>query len=254
MKSTIKFVAILFCFSIHAMSDKIKMYALYTPSHEILVHRFFKPSLVDPDIELILTEVVEQSCQTAQFMKEGWTRTTIQKIRLVLRAIDENWGTFFIMSDVDIQFFGNFSDKLKQLMSGHDLLVQRDNPKGTLCSGFLVCRANEKTKQLFTDVLNYMENNQDISDQKALNRHISRNKENNKYDIVWDYLPEQYFFGGGTFTGVYWNEDSEIYVPQKPLMHHANWVSGIPEKIKQLNRVKKIVKRNQKKIESATSY
>jgi len=254
MKSAIKFVIIFLCFSISAMPDKIKMYALYTPSHEILVHRFFKPSLIDPNIELVLVKVPEQTCQSAQFMNEGWTKTTIQKIELVLRAIDENWGSFFILSDVDIQFFGNFSDMLRQLMRGHDLLIQRDNPKGTLCSGFFICQANEKTRTLFSDVLAHMKNNPDISDQRSLNQHISRNQKNNRYGIVWDYLPEQYFFGGGTFTGVYWDEGVEMHIPKQPVMHHANWVKGVPGKIRQLRHVKKIVKSNQKYIESATSY
>jgi len=206
---------------------KIKMYALYTPSHEILVEQFFKPSITDPSIELILVKEEEQTCDTVRFMHEGWTKTTIKKIELVLDAIDQNWGSFFIFSDVDIQFFGNFSDVIRQLIENHDFLIQRDNPKGTLCSGFFVCRANEKTKKLFSDVLTYMKNNKDFSDQRTLNRHLSRNKKSNKYDIVWDYLPIKNFFGGGTFTGFYWKDGTALYIPKQPLMHHANWVQGI---------------------------
>lgn len=239
-------LTLIFCCAMFGNSAKIKMYALYTPSHQILVEKFFQPSLTDADIQLILIKLPEQTCHTAQFMREGWTKTTIQKIKLVLKAIDENWGEIFILSDVDIQFFGDFSEIIKTLMKGHDLLIQRDNPKGTLCSGFFVCRANEKTKKLFLDVLQLMTDNMEISDQKALNKFISRNEKTNQYDIVWDYLPEEYFFGGGTFAGIYWNEGAELYVPKKAVMHHANWVRGIQGKIKQLRYVHDIVKKNQK--------
>lgn len=244
MKKLYILLCVINLFSTIYTNEKIKMYAIYTPSHKVLVDQFFKPTLTDPDIELILIEIPEQTCESAQFMDVGWTKTTIKKIELVLEAIDQNWGAFFILSDVDIQFFGSFAAKIKQLMKDYDFLIQKDNPKGTLCSGFFVCRANEKTKQLFIDVLTYMKNNQEISDQRALNRHLSRNQDSNQYGIIWDYLPTKYFFGGGTFTGIYWKDGVKMYVPKKPLMHHANWVAGISGKIKQLQYVRDIVNNN----------
>src|SRR5579863_9116343 len=83
--------------------DKIKLYAIYTPSHEILKDSYFLPSIQD-DFELII-ENVEQTCESAKFMSAGWTKTTIKKVDLIIRAIQENWDSLFIFSDVDIQFF-----------------------------------------------------------------------------------------------------------------------------------------------------
>jgi len=229
-----------------AAQDIINMYALYTPSHEILVNDFFKPSLQDSTIHLILVHEDEQTCESAKFMNQGWTKTTIKKIELVLKAIKDNWGDIFIFSDVDIQFFGPLSLVIMELIQSYDLLIQKDNPKGTLCSGFFVCRANSKTKQLFSDILKYMQVHEEISDQRTLNRHISRNETKNKYEICWNYLPTHLFFGGGTFTGKIWNQKSPLPVPKNPIMHHANWVAGIEGKIKQLLYVKKIIEERKK--------
>jgi hypothetical protein len=221
------------------LDKKIPMYALYTPSHTVLVKQFFLPSLHDPNIELFLKKIEIQSCVSANFMDIGWTKTTIKKIELILEAIETHWGNIFILSDVDIQFFGPIAGTLFDLMKGYDFLIQKDNPKGTLCSGFFVCRANQKTKQLFSDVLQLMKSHPEISDQRALNRCLSRNqKKQNKYRIKWDYLPTELFFGGGTFTGVYWNGKNTLPIPRSPLMHHANWVKGIKGKLKQLQHVR----------------
>lgn len=232
-----------------AQQNFINIYALYTPSHEILVNSFFLPSLDtinDHGINIIIQKEEEQTCQSAQFMQTGWTKTTIKKIELILKAIEENWGNVFVFSDVDIQFFRPFKDVISELMQDYDLLIQKDNPKGTLCSGFFVCRANHKTKELFSDVLKYMQNHEEISDQRTLNRHISRNKTKNNYDISWDYLPTDLFFGGGTFTGKIWNQKSVLPIPKNPIMHHANWVAGIEGKIKQLEYVKKVIDQRKK--------
>jgi hypothetical protein len=215
----------------------IPVYALYTPSHEILLKEFFLPSLQDPEIVLYLQKIEEQTCDSAKFMDAGWTKTTIKKIELVLQAIEDQWGEIFIFSDVDIQFFGSIASVVNHLMDGYDMLIQKDNPKGTLCSGFFVCRANEKIKALFSDVLLYMQKHNEISDQRTLNKHLSRNEIKNRYEIVWDYLPTESFFGGGTFTGTYWKYGGKLPIPRFPLMHHANWVRGIDGKIKQLTYV-----------------
>src|SRR5579864_4047396 len=89
--------------TLFADQKKIKLYALYTPSHEVLKNTYFLPSIQD-DFEIILEEC-EQTCPTANFLSEGWTQTTMRKVDLIIRAIQENWDSFFIFSDVDIQFF-----------------------------------------------------------------------------------------------------------------------------------------------------
>lgn len=219
--------------------QKMKLYALYTPSHEILKDTFFLPSIKD-DFEIIL-EFCEQTCPSAQFMSEGWTKTTMRKVDLIIRAIEENWGEIFIFSDVDIQFFAPIQDIILALMKGKDIIMQRNNPDGVLCTGFFACRANEKTLRLWQDVKKVMQKKKLNSDQISFNQCIKKKSKKNPYDITWAYLPNS-FFGGGTLTGREWKPGIKLPIPHDIIMHHANWTKGIKNKIAQLVYVRNKVR------------
>jgi len=115
-------------------------------------------------------------------------------------------------------------------MEGKDMVIQKNQPNGQLCSGFFACRGNEKTLQLWQDAHQLMVDNKKISDQIALNRCL-RGK--NKYNIVWNYLPN-IFFGAGTLTGHGWKPKRKLPIPKNIVMHHANWTKGIKNKIAQV--------------------
>ncbi len=240
------FIVFFLCFFhvIHVLPQKIKLYALYTPSHEVLKDQFFLPSIQD-DFEIIF-EFCEQTCQSAKFMSEGWTETTIRKVDLIIRAIEENWGSIFIFSDVDIQFFCPIKDAILQYMRNKDMVIQKNAPNGVLCSGFFACRGNEKTLQLWKDVKKTMQKNKLHSDQISLNRCIKRHSKKNPYNLVWAYLPKT-FFGGGTLTGHEWSPGMHLPIPQNIMMHHANWTKGIKHKIAQLVYVRNVVRKRQNK-------
>jgi hypothetical protein len=225
--------------------EKIKLYALYTPSHEVLKDKFFLPSLQD-DFEVIF-EFCEQTCQSVKFMSEGWTDTTIRKVDLIIRAIKENWGSIFIFSDVDIQFFRPIQEAILEHMQDKDMVIQRNTPSGVLCSGFFACRGNEKTLRLWEDVKKTMEQDNSSSDQISLNRCIKRSKKKNPYSLSWDYLPDT-FFGGGTLTGCLWNPGMVLPIPHNIMIHHANWTRGIKNKIAQLVYVREEVLNRKKRL------
>lgn len=214
---------------------RIPLYVIFTPSHKILFEKYFQPSLQD-NFDLHIKKI-PQECPSAEFMSENWTKTTIKKVIYIIEAIKENRGNIIIYADVDIQFFGPIEKDIRRLMKKKDFLIQKDDPKGRVCSGFFVMRANKKTLALWEDVLTIMQNDHTVSDQTALNRCL--NKKKNPYAICWDYLPNRYF-GGGTLTGRSWRPGRKIYVPKNAKMHHANWTKGIKNKIKQLLYVKKI--------------
>ncbi len=232
--------------------DRIKLYALYTPSHEILKNSYFLPSLQD-DFEIIF-RFAEQTCPSAQFMSQGWTDTTIRKVDLIIDAIKENWDSWFIFSDVDIQFFAPIEDIITKLMQDKDIVMQRNNPAGDLCTGFFACRGNEKTLRLWTDVKKLMQKDKINSDQNSFNRCIKKNSKKNPYDVTWEYLPN-IFFGGGTLTGktgYLWLPGRSLPVPTGIVMHHANWTKGIKNKIAQLEYVRKRVRKQNKTVQLAT--
>jgi Nucleotide-diphospho-sugar transferase len=232
------------CFLSVYAQEKIKMYALCTPSHEILKDQFFLPSLQD-DFELII-EYADQTCSSAKFMEEGWTQTTVQKVDLIIRAIQENWNSVFIFSDVDIQFFAPIQKKILKLIKDKDIVMQKNSPSGVLCTGFFACRGNSKTLQLWQDVKKMMEADSLSSDQISFNRCIRRFSKKNPYDVVWAYLPHS-FYGGGTLTGREWLPGRLLPIPHNIVMHHANWTKGVKNKIEQLTYVRNEVLRRCKR-------
>jgi len=244
MKTPVYLVALLltttFIFHSAYCTQKIRLYALSTPSHDILKDSFFLPSLKD-DFEVIIMQA-EQTCQSTYFMSAGWTQTTIKKVDLILQAITENWGSFFIFSDVDIQFFEPVLPIIIPLLENNDLLFQKNTPDGVLCTGFFACKAHEKTLALWTDVKKIMTNNPKQSDQITLNQCIKRHSAKNPYNLQWNYLPSS-FFGGGTFTGQQWKPGNILPIPAHAVMHHANWTKGIPHKIAQLTYVKQHIEK-----------
>lgn len=219
------------CF-LNGAQEKITLYALYTPSHEILLNKWFSPSIKDDFT--IITQFEPQECLSGSYKEEGWKKTTSKKVDLIIRAIKENWGNIFIFSDVDVQFFAPIQDTVLALMEHKDFLAQKNRPSGVMCSGFFVCRANQKTLDLWEDVRHYMDNHKKVSDQGALNACL--NNKRNPYKIIWDYLPVV-FFGGGTLTGFQWVPGKKLPIPQGILMHHANWTEGLDHKIAQLRYV-----------------
>ncbi len=236
MKAKNLIVLILFLLiSNSTKTEKMKLYAVYTPSHAVLKDNWFLPSIQD-DFDLVI-EFHEQTCPSASFMSAGWTSTTIKKVELIIRAIEENWGKIFIFSDVDIQFFTPIQNQIEQLMEGKDMVIQKNHPNGMLCSGFFACRSNEKTLQLWQDAHKLMFNNKKISDQVALNRGL---KKDNKYNVTWSHLPNT-FFGGGTLTGHGWRPGKRLPIPKNIVIHHANYTKGIKNKIAQLKYVRNTV-------------
>lgn len=238
----------MFCITHSFTHAKIKLYAFYTPSHEILKDKFFLPSIQD-DFEIIL-EFGEQTCASARFMNEGWTDTTLRKVELIIKAIEENWGEIFIFSDVDIQFFAPIQEIILTLMEGKDIIMQRNNPEGVLCTGFFACRGNEKTLRLWKDVKKMMQKNKLTSDQISFNRCIKKKSKKNPYGLMWDYLPSA-FFGAGTlaaYPGYLWKPGKKLDIPHDIMMHHANWTRGIKNKIAQLKYVRNQVLKNKKQL------
>lgn len=240
MKALRLFCLVSVCMFFSISAEKIKMYAITTPSHAILALNWFLPSFekyLIHEYSLIIDEYT-QECSSGEFDSPGFDKTALRKIETILKAIDENWGSYFIFSDVDIQFFSSLESAINTALSDHDIVFQRDHPNGLLCTGFFVCRANEKTKLLWQAAQEYLQKTPFICDQRALNAVIKTCSQIN--GLSWGYLPTT-FFGGGTFNAELWHPGMDLPIPEHPYMHHANWTKGIAYKLEQLAYVKKII-------------
>ena len=230
-------LTLLISLSLHAQ-EPMRLYAIYTPSHEELAQDWFLPSIQD-DYELVLEKWEQTESSGNEFMENGWMQAIHKKVDFIIRAVEENWGGIFVFSDVDIQFFGPTKELVLEAMQGNDIVLQKDEPGGALCTGFFACRCNEKTLKLWHAVKRYINKIPDQHDQHGLN-YFTRHS--NPFGIKWDYLPVV-FCGGGTINGKVWKPGMDIPIPKGIVMHHANYTWGNANKVEQLRYVRNLVRK-----------
>ena len=201
----------------------MKLYVIFTSSHRKLYEDYFLKTLPD-EFELVPLEI-PQECPSGEFYKEGWDKTCYRKVELFHKACAENQGELFAFSDVDIQFFGNVKETMIEELGDYDIACQNDTGN-YYCSGFFICRGNESTLNMFSE----MKKNYSLEDQTTLNKHIH---------MVKSKFLSNKFFTIGQLIHVWRGQDFEI--PYSILMHHANWTEGIDNKIRLLDKVKEKV-------------
>lgn len=213
-----------------------KLYGSYSPSHEVFLRSWFLTTLKD-NFEICFKRIEDQKCASAQFMSAGWVDAVSEKIIFLLKILEETpTGDRFIFSDVDIQWFRPVSSILDSIISSNeeiDIFFQEDG-FGEFCTGFFVCRSNDTTKSFWSEVLHHMNSNK-VGDQKAVKTLIEKNV---FPELKVKLLPKQFWGPGQQQTNLdFWIPGKPLYPPVDLFFHHANWTSGIPNKISQLTYI-----------------
>ena len=152
----------------------MKLYALYTPSHEVLAKEWFLPSLRD-DYDLHVEPQAQCGAEAEhRYGTAAFNRTTLAKVDLILQAIEDTWNDIFAFSDVDIQFFQPSRKALLASIRGRDIAFQQNQINGEINTGFFVCRGNERARCLWTGVKDLMKHHPEWNDQDALNHALFR--------------------------------------------------------------------------------
>jgi len=224
-------------------SPVASIYVIYSASHNILFDRWFLPTLKDN--YRVISIHPEQLCPTGEFRSTGWSDITLKKVEGIIQAIHEHWGSIFLVSDPDIQFFKPTWPEASQLIKDYDIAFQAYYPRGrgpgkprNICTGFIVCRANNRTLQLWQDVATYIKQHRGhptANDQDPLEGLLRQ-----KYDgelIKWGYFSDA-FRGGETLPGKHWEPGNHIKLERNIILHHATFTVGIKNKIKQLEYIR----------------
>lgn len=220
----------LFC---EEINYKIKLYALYTPSHRKLVDQYFLPSIKD-DFELIIKQAPnlcpenDPNCSTT-YKDPAYLKALHLKTDLIIDAIKENQGKVFVFSDVDIIFYRPCATILKKLIQDNDFVMQNDY-FGHMCTGFFIMRGNLKMLNLWQDIKQYMLSHETMHEERTLNLFIKQERLKN---IKYCYLPDQFYNGCGLLK--------KIPVPKDIILHHAGCAAGIENKIMQYKRVMDLI-------------
>src|SRR3989339_482669 len=207
----------------------------------------------------VISNPIEQLCKTAEFYTNGWVKTVLNKIPLVIKAIDSTCENgFFIFSDVDVQFFSPIQEEIRKILAKNprtDIFFQQDAVRDLsgipyFCTGFFVCRANLRTRRFWQLVGKRMES-ENKGDQECVN-YLWKN--NCISGLKLDFLPLNFWASNsGIANPKIWDLGDNLEVLPNALMHHANWTVGVANKIKQLNYVREKIKQEQININRITN-
>lgn len=224
----------------------------YSDSHRLFLDKFFlKTFPFELDTPLIL-EKMPQKCATGWLFADGWRDQMIEKQKF----INKNLQTFFVdeilvFCDVDISFYGDVKEDLIECLGDNDIAFMKDHNSDQFgrCGGFFILKSNDKMRSLFGQVLSNLSSFDgreaatfNTSEQQTINSAL-----NSMPDVKWTYLPPRYYthglyteglknFSEKNQNGLWWeNKDAEerenVFIPDDMKVHHANWASGIKNKI-----------------------
>lgn len=201
-------------------------------SHQELADDHFRSSLPVESGGNVLQKKLDLA-GSGEYLSETWQTGVTAKLRWALEYIDSHpTETTFILSDVDIQFFPNFSFvALRELLdqSGVDVLFQKESRSPDsfeVNTGFYVARSTAWVRDLLVRAIELCDRSEVKNDQTALNELLA----NESLGVKWGFLPFDYY------------ARSQGFPPSRTiLLHHANFSGSIPEKIAALRRVRRYV-------------
>ena len=189
-----------------------------TESHRKLADRFFWPTLPPGG-----ANILERKLDVAgdgNFESEAWQTGVTAKLQWALDYIDTHEpDTVFALSDVDIQFFPQFSvDAMRRTLdaSGNDVLFQKESRSPTsieVNTGFYVARSTPWMRELLERAAALCAESDVKNDQTAINQLLTPGE----YKVRWGFLPFDYY------------ARSQGFPPRATIvLHHVNF-SGLRE-------------------------
>lgn len=216
----------------------MKICTLITPSHEVLFREHFLPSFLAtqaPSTGLVVARAPQSG--SGEYESPGFKQTMLAKLEL-LQDMAENSIEPIMYVDADVQFFGDLRGAIVDALARRSIVFQHDGLDGDrgeiACAGMVAFTPCLATRIFISSWAQEVEFSEVENDQPALNTLLRREPTN-----WWGLLNPNEFFGGGTHGNPgLWRPGMPIAVPAAPLVHHANYTIGVPNKIAQLNAVR----------------
>lgn len=210
--------------------NSYNLYYFYNSHHQIMVDEYFLPSFKQHHRdEINLIEVIfEDSVEKSIFGTQQFKKLTSEKINKIINLImSENSDNKFITSDSDVQFFGNIYDLISDFSNkNYDIVFQKENKDGGVNTGFMLITPNQNSLNYFKKILSLInETNDSRTNDQLIGNEIL------------------YMINYTTFDETIWNW-SQGDLKKHIKLHHANCVSPVEDKIKQLDLVSKFILNN----------
>ena len=233
----------------------------FSKTHQIFFEKYFLKTFPFSANVSLVAEIVPQACKSGYLFASGWRDQMIYKQEFISKCLNRFKGELCVFCDADIRFYSEHKDIGSDLFSclgNKDICFLKDhadsvNGRG---AGFFVLRSTPKTIDFFSGVLARLRKLSverkgrgvtfDTSEQGTINDMLFQRK-----DIDWGFLPERYYTHGKYINGVknptkpngcWWDQkDAEekrnIFIPFPLSVHHANWCTGIENKMHLLDFV-----------------
>jgi len=180
---------------------------------------------------------LENNC-IGDFKSVGFYNSCLRKTQNIIEyllKLDTN--DYLIYLDSDICIKNDVVSIMIEELGQYDLAFQQDSPN-VYCAGMFICRKNEKTLQLFQDILDrlvtkseYYQNQ--VCDQTVLNEILETKS------ISYKALSERFTTYGNIGNGEVWESDCAPFkLPENLVAFHANFTIGIHNKKLLLNTVR----------------
>lgn len=209
-----------------------------SPSHEGLLRNLESslPSFLD--LQVFRSE---QRCPTGVYKHAGWQEATQEKLRAILRRMDQlPEGELLLYTDVDVQFLNH--DGLEELLRApfEDPRLWLAAQSGTgaedyVCAGFFVARVCRETKTLLRQADQRVSESDTEDDEDAVNALL---REYRKF--VGPHIHQSYDLARVWCPRKFWRPGMPLRVPAAIQVHHANWCKGLEHKLEQLKSVRRM--------------
>lgn len=211
--------------------NNYNLYYFYNSHHQILIDKYFLPTFKKYNkkgINLIGINF-EKSINKSLFGTESFKRLGAERVGKIIDLIKkEEKGKQFIISDVDIQFFDDVYETINEFANKqYDVVFQKESKNEGVNFGFILITSNENSLNYWEKVLSTLNNPTTggwVFDQSIGNENLN----------MINYT---------TFDETIWNW-SQGDLKKHIKLHHANCVSPVEEKIKQLELVKNFILTN----------
>jgi len=191
---------------------KMKIYSIYT-DEMLPIKDIFLNSIKDEDWDVNVIYMGTAGEGGGDFATKGFKQLMKEKVRTIIKTIDDNMGDVIVWSDLDIQFFDKCSPLIEKAIDGKDIVFQAEHSpqKSEVNVGFSVIRCSQKTRALYEQIEKTDLTALPIAEQTAMNNLLR----DNSIGVKWGLLPAE-FWAMSHLMSCGTNPPANI------VLHHAN--------------------------------
>lgn len=199
-------------------------------SHHDLVMNYLGRSSLKHGFDLIIQNGAQHG--DGEFANAHWVKSMYDKTRCYAAAARLLKGEIVLFADADVVICHAFDGK--DILKDVDLVAQCDRPN-VICAGLFLARMTDTVQSYLdkvADSARFYNVRQPLSDQAAMNKlsmHLGQFKMA---------APETFWTPG--FDGTRWKRVADVdavIIPDGILAAHANWMVGLENKRRMLNRI-----------------